>query len=126
MLIHYLWVGLGGALGAITRVACTQALPGAWWGIPLPILCVNIVGCFLMGFLTEWGVVQTWLSGPWRYFVFSGFLGGFTTFSSFALEFGLLCERQAYGAAIFYALATVLVSFLFFFSGIRLARFLFF
>jgi CrcB protein len=53
MHFSYLFVGLGGALGAIARVALTRMLPHFFFGIPIAIMCVNILGCFALGLLTE-------------------------------------------------------------------------
>jgi len=54
----------------------------------------------------------------------TGFLGGFTTFSAFALEFGLLVDQDLPLHALIYALSSGMVSILLFFAGIRLVRFI--
>jgi len=81
---------LGGALGAICRVCSDSAIMAAMGGhFPLGILCVNMAGSFvmglLMGLLARMGAESSF--APWlNAFVGTGFLGGFTTFSSFALD----------------------------------------
>ncbi|MDR1057496.1 MAG: CrcB family protein [Coxiellaceae bacterium] len=97
---HYIATGLG---GAIIRVALGKILPLTVMGLPFYILIVNILGCFVMGLLTELMTVYWSISDNMRYFLISGILGGFTTFSAFALEFGLLCEKHQYIMAIIYA-----------------------
>ncbi|MEV0946120.1 CrcB family protein [Rhodococcus sp. NPDC049939] len=70
-------VAAGGALGAAARFALAEPWPGIW-----TVLVVNIVGSLLLGYLAE-------MVGPdrlWRLFLGIGVLGGFTTFSTFALD----------------------------------------
>lgn len=125
MILDYILVGLGGALGALARVALGKLLPIAAMGIPVPILCINVLGCFFMGGLT------TALSGygaeasSMRTFLATGCLGGFTTFSAFAFEFGSLYEKNFYGSALLYATFSVTLSLIFFFVGAKLSRVLF-
>lgn len=118
----YLFVGLGGALGAIARVALTRILPGFLFGMPLAIMCVNILGCFALGLLTEFLAVYWNPSWAMRHFMIQGFLGGFTTFSAFSLEFGLLYEKGLSVTALVYAALSVGLSLAGFFGGLRLIR----
>lgn len=80
----------GGALGALCRVHGSEAVMAAMGGhFPLGILCVNMAGSFimglLMGLLARMG--QSCPAAPClNAFLGTGFLGGFTTFSSFALD----------------------------------------
>ena len=88
----YLWhvalVGLGGSDGAVLRFAISGVVHRLLPSVTLPIgtLCVNVVGCLVIGFLG--GLVETrQLFGPQaRLFLFIGVLGSFTTFSTFAYE----------------------------------------
>jgi len=81
---------LGGALGALCRVHGNAAVMTSMGGhFPLGILCINMAGSFMMGLLI--GLLTRMGSGcsaaPWlNAFLGTGFLGGFTTFSSFALD----------------------------------------
>lgn len=119
----YLLVGLGGAVGAIARVVLSRILPSFVLGMPAKILFVNILGCFLIGLLT--GIMTFYWSASinMRHFLVQGFLGGFTTFSAFALEFGLLHEKGTTVLAIVYAILSVVLSLTFFFIGLKIIRY---
>ncbi len=101
-------VMIGGAIGAGARHLVGQAMlvrlgPGfPWW-----TLSINIVGSLAMGLLV--GLLARGGAGgeTTRLFVGVGILGGFTTFSSFSLEFWLLFERGQAGQAAAYVLASV-------------------
>lgn len=122
MNLGYLFIGLGGALGAISRVALTRLLPSFILNIPLKILSVNILGCFILGLFTAVLSFYWQTSINMKHFLFQGFLGGFTTFSGFALEFGVLYEKGSYVLAIFYTILSVMLSILFFFGGLKIVR----
>ena len=121
---NYLLVGLGAALGAMSRLAMTHVIPAALYAIPIQILLINTLGCFLIGALTSL-LEFIYASSSIRLLIFTGFLGGFTTFSSFALEFGLLTEKNAIGNAIIYVTLSVGLGLSAFFIGLKLIRFLF-
>ncbi len=118
----YIFVGLGGAIGAIARVALTRILPSFVFTIPFKILCINVVGCFVMGMLTEALLFYWNASINMRHFLVQGVLGGFTTFSAFSLEFGLLYEKGLHGTAVLYAALSLVLSIVFFFVGLKMIR----
>lgn len=122
MTIHYIFIGFGGALGAMMRVLIGELLPITILGISSSILLVNILGCFAIGFLTEIMTVYWSVSDNMKYFLISGFLGGFTTFSSFVLEFGLLVEKNQYLSAAAYAFLSFLLSAIGFFAAVKIVR----
>lgn len=120
MISHYIAIGLGGATGAVARIMLANALPASLLGIPFQILVINILGCFAMGFLVEF-MGSVWeLPETLKYFLISGFLGAFTTFSAFALDFSLLYQRHFYVTAFIYAGLTVVLSLMAFQGGMRL------
>ena len=120
--MDYILVALGGAFGAALRLLLSKLLPQALFGIPFPILFVNILGCFTMGISTE--IMALYWSPPEniKYFLLPGFLGGFTTFSTFSVEFGLLFEKNELLLAFSYVALSVCLSILFFFVGMKIVR----
>ena len=83
-----LLVGAGGFLGSSLRYAaavlCARLYPTLTF--PLTTLLVNILGCFIIGFLGGLAAFKQVFTENGRLFVFTGILGGFTTFSAFGLE----------------------------------------
>ncbi|WP_289150287.1 fluoride efflux transporter CrcB [uncultured Salipiger sp.] len=124
MILTLLQVALGGALGAsaryLTGVAMTSLMGR---GFPWGTLTVNILGSFLMGVLV---VVLANLSATRLAPLFAvGFLGGFTTFSSFSLDVATLYERGDVALALGYVAVSVAVSIAALFAGLLIARNLF-
>lgn len=102
-------IAIGGALGAISRHAVGLAYH-QWLGGVFPggTLLVNVLGSFLIGGGSFWLLSATGENIPvWRAFLLVGFLGAFTTFSSFSLETLALFQRGAWGLASVNVLANV-------------------
>ena len=80
-------VFIGGGIGAATRYG-TTLLAGRWLGTGFPwgTLLVNLSGCFLIGIILGLADKSNILSPQTRLFLVTGFLGGLTTFSSYAQE----------------------------------------
>ncbi|MFO1130792.1 MAG: fluoride efflux transporter CrcB [Hyphomicrobiales bacterium] len=121
-----LWVALGGALGSAARYG-VNVWSGRMFGSEFPwqTLIVNILGCFIMGVLTEMMALKLNVGQETRAFLTTGILGGFTTFSAFSLDFAYLVERKQVAAAGGYALASVVISLIAVFAGMNLIRTLF-
>lgn len=102
-------VMVGGAIGAGARHLVGQVMlarlgPGfPWW-----TLSINIIGSLLMGVLIGWLALRGGGEAT-RLFLGVGILGGFTTFSSFSMEFWLLFERGQMAQAAAYVLGSVIV-----------------
>ncbi len=80
-------IALGGSIGAVTRFLVASGIYGlVGRGFPHGTLFVNVSGCFLMGFLTELFLQRFALAAEYRAAVLVGFLGAYTTFSTFSLE----------------------------------------
>lgn len=92
-------------------------------GFPVGTLTVNVVGSLIMGLFIGWLVHQeTPFTQPLRYFVATGFLGGFTTFSAFSLDTSILWERGDTVLALVYILASVVLSIVAVFAGLLIMR----
>ena len=118
-----LWIGLGGALGAILRHFMNIGIARvAGSDFPWHTMVINITGSFVMGLLISL-MAQRWnVSNEVRAFLTTGILGGYTTFSAFSLDFALLVERKSYALAGAYALGSVVVSIVAIFIGLALGR----
>ncbi|HUD52376.1 fluoride efflux transporter CrcB [Parvibaculum sp.] len=116
-------VAVGGAIGSVLRylfnIEVTKALGSNFpWGI----LFINILGCFVMGVIAESFALKFSAPQEMRSFMMTGILGGFTTFSAFALDTGMLVERNEAGLAGLYVLASVGGAILALFLGLWTVR----
>ena len=121
MLTSVLQVALGGALGAVARYLVGIGMSRATGpGFPLSVLTVNVLGSFLMGVFVVVAAQRALIHlSP---LIQTGFLGGFTTFSSFSLDAMQLIERGEIGQAALYVLLSVGASIGALFCGLMLAR----
>ena len=121
-----IWIALivGGALGTLSRYLLSIFLLNRYGGIKFPFstFAVNLIGCFLMGFFVLLHEEKR-LFAPWMsVFLMSGFCGAFTTFSAFAFDTSaLLRDGDSFGALV-NVVASVVLGFLLFRTGIQCAR----
>ena len=97
-MIGVVWVGVGSLIGGVLRYALSswvyKTLDNPWF--PYGTLVVNSSGCLVIGFLSGLAESRASFTPEARLFLFVGVLGGFTTFSSFALEtFALARDHQS-------------------------------
>ena len=106
-MVRLFWICLGGAAGTAARY-----LVGLWSvarfgpGFPYGTLIVNLTGCFLIAVVMEAAAARSWPETT-RLAMTVGFLGGFTTYSSFNFETTRLAQAGALNAAYVYVLATL-------------------
>ncbi len=103
----YLAAALGGALGALGRWGTAEALPRETDGWPWATLLVNVTGCLVLGLLIGLVFARSPGSAWLRPFLGTGVLGGFTTFSAFALETVQLTDAGRPGPAAAYVVVSV-------------------
>ena len=107
-----LWIALGGAMGAVARWFVsgyvTKWSGGSW---PLGTFAVNVLGCFALGIFLELAATRGWIDSAKHAHWAIGFLGAFTTFSTFAAEADSLMRRESMLHAGAYAAVSVLVGF---------------
>ncbi|HEY8175269.1 MAG TPA: fluoride efflux transporter CrcB [Gemmatimonadaceae bacterium] len=118
-----LYVGLGGAIGSVSRYALTYMIQSRSMSpFPIATLLINVTGSLLLGFVMRYATESASLSAEVRLLVTTGFCGGYTTFSTFSYETARLYEDGDYRRAVLYAALSVLLSLSGMFAGFSLAR----
>lgn len=108
--MELLSIAAGGALGAVSRF-CLGNFISRIIGRALPYgtFVINIVGCFFMGLIMTMIIERGMLSASWRLLLCVGFLGGFTTFSSFGYETLMLLQEEKIFAALAYVGGSIIL-----------------
>ena len=118
-----LLIFLGGGCGAVLRFLMTTVVNrGFSTNFPYGTLSVNIIGSLLMGFIVVLISECLEFSLLWRATLVTGFLGGFTTFSSFSLDTIKLLQQGAMLKAMIYIMSSVAICLIATFIGIWFAR----
>jgi CrcB protein len=122
-MLNYLLVFIGGGLGSTLRHTVNIVCP-RWLGTAFPYhtFIINITGSMVMGLIAGYLAFKGEASQPWRMFLMTGILGGYTTFSAFSLDAGLLYERGEIGLALLYVAGSVVLSLAGLFAGLALVR----
>ncbi|MEG3639565.1 fluoride efflux transporter CrcB [Magnetococcus sp. PR-3] len=123
MQITWLWVALGGAVGALGRYALSNAVY-AWLGrgFPWGTLTVNVVGSFIMGMLFYLFTQRLMVPEPLKPLILVGGLGAFTTFSTFSQETLNLLQSGSWLLALLNMVGSVVLCVLAAYLGLVLAR----
>ena len=121
--MSYLLVFVGGGLGSTLRhlinVTCARCFGT---GFPWGTFIINITGSTVMGLIAGYLAFKGEASQPWRLFLMTGILGGYTTFSAYSLDAALLYERGELGLAALYVTGSVVLSIAGLFGGLALVR----
>ncbi|MBP1640129.1 MAG: camphor resistance protein CrcB [Bacteroidetes bacterium] len=105
-------VGSGGFIGSVARYYVSKLnLHIDFFSIPVGTLLVNVLGCFVIGFLTGIADKSAILTVEWRMFLMVGICGGFTTFSSFANENLMLLHNGLMLSILLYTGLSILLGF---------------
>ncbi len=131
--MNLILIAIGGALGSVTRYLSSEFIlqivkfnDYSLAKFPWPTFCVNVFGSLLAG-IAYFFVIKNFdnFDPRLKNFLFVGFLGGFTTFSAFSLDFFRLATAGQYSQALLYALASVTISILALFFGFYLSKLIF-
>ena len=107
---YLLFIALGGASGAVFRHLLANWAHGLWEGpLPMGTLLVNMVGSFAIGVIFVVLVERQMIHADWRGVLMVGFLGAFTTFSTFSLETIGLFEAGHFVHAVAYMLGSAIL-----------------
>src|SRR5436190_1503170 len=117
--MNWLLVGAGGALGSMARYGAYRMWPAGGW--PVPTFVVNLLGSFAIGLLYMYVAARGGSADNARLFWMTGVLGGFTTYSAFALESALLGFSMT---GVTYVAATVVGCLLAAAAGLKMGTFL--
>ncbi len=127
--LSYLFVGVGGALGAMARFALNVGLQR---GVSFPwgTLSANLLGCLLMGIVAQLVASSSWFNNTgiipdqYRLLFAVGFCGAFTTMSALVMELHTMLQRGDLLASFSYVLASIVGGYAFFYAGFTLLRLL--
>jgi fluoride exporter len=110
---RYLLVGAGGFAGAVARYAIGVWI-GSLWRKPFPLgtFVINVSGCFLLGAFLAFAAERAAIDETWRLLIATGFLGAYTTFSTFEYETFALARGGGLGWAALNVAASVVVGYL--------------
>ncbi|GGA42418.1 fluoride efflux transporter FluC [Paenibacillus physcomitrellae] len=118
-MVDWIWVGIGGFAGAVCRYGSVTYLGKRFPSLVMPVgtLFVNLLGAFLLGLLTGLDAnVQTIL------LLGTGFMGAFTTFSTFQYEMVQFSKQKRFGVAGQYLLLSVVLGLVLAYAGFELGK----
>lgn len=120
---NYVAVAVGGVFGCWARYYLTGLIQEVFGrSFPYATLTINVLGAFLMGFLFIETLERIQMSPAVRTGILTGVIGGFTTFSTFAMETLLLADEGELGKAALYVLLSLILGLGGVFAGAYIAR----
>lgn len=108
---------LGGGIGSLLRWLVTSRICNHWG-----VMLTNIAGAMLIGMASEYFLSRTDLRPELRSFIITGFLGGFTTFSTYMLDFNNLLSGEKWYEAAAYLVGSIIIGFIFLLAGAKLMK----
>ena len=116
-------VGAGGFIGALARYGVGLAVARFWTrDFPFATLLINVSGSFVLGLFSTWAAGRITVDPVWRLFLATGFVGAYTTFSTFEYETERLLHAGAAGWALLNVITSVVAGFLAVRLGVALGR----
>jgi CrcB protein len=121
-----LWLALFGLMGVFSRYGIDRLAQGLGWELPIHTLIINVLGSALAGILYAWAIERSDspLGPELRTALMVGFLGGFTTFSAYALQAIRLFEDGRAIPALLYTCVSPALGLLAAWAGLNFTRFL--
>ena len=122
-MMTYIAIAIGGTLGCWARYGMTNLMQAIYGrDFPYATLSINVLGSFLMGFLFVETLERLTVSPELRTGILTGFIGGFTTFSTFSMEILLLTEQGFAAKGLLYLLLSITLGLAAAFGGAYIAR----
>jgi len=119
----FLAISLGGILGANARYLISLYVAERFGtAFPYGTFLINVTGSLVIGFFLTLAVEKLAIDPLWRLFFATGFLGAYTTFSTYTYEAAVLLRAGSYGPALLYLFGSVLVGMVGVFAGILAAE----
>ena len=128
IIVSFLLVGFGGALGAMARLGMTMLLAHRILIVPLGTFASNLLGCFVMGIVLQLMLTNEWfgqssiVTEQNRLLFAVGFCGSLTTLSSMIVEMNTLMQREEFLGAFTYLFFTFVGGFACFYAGAMLVK----
>lgn len=118
----YIVIGIAGLIGATLRYLLGIVI-NQWWMLDFPLvtLLINLIGCFLLGFVTTWFT----RFNPHSHFkqaVGTGLIGSFTTFSTFSVETIILMTNAQWALALLYIFLSLSLGLIAAFIGLHIGK----
>jgi CrcB protein len=118
--LNYIAIAFGAVLGAFLRHAIFNIVKLE--SFPYHTLTVNVIGCFLIGVFAEYCIMKGSVPLSVKLFFITGFLGSFTTFSSFALDTGFLTDKGEFLKAFAYVVSSIFCGLASYFTAVYMVR----